>query len=379
MARSRIARVHIGVVLLGASFGYGAGVVGPAAAPVAHEFGVSLGEAGLMTSVFFVGIAAFALVGAGVEERLGIPWSARLAAVLMGLGGIIGAVAPAFSVLLVGRAFSGLGTGVALIAAPVIARALKSVVLLGVYGSGITLGLAAALLIGGELDEAGVDWRVNFAISAVLGFASLPFLFGDMPAVEHMRRVGLAGVKKVLSHWPFWRDDLLFVFVNAIPIVVGAWLLHYLSIHHGLGSGVAGAFGFVLFGMQAIARPLGGKLASSGRVRLLLATLGPALGALGLLVLAIDRTEAIAALVIVVMGLGFGFPYAIAYQRIEDVIEGNPELGLAVGLQGVNFTAIVIVPLVGAALEHGYGRLSFILLAVYCVATGLASLTYRKA
>ena len=34
---------------------------------------------------------------------------------------------------------------------------------------------------------------MNFGISAAIGIAALPFLFGDMPAVQHMRRVGAAG------------------------------------------------------------------------------------------------------------------------------------------------------------------------------------------
>jgi MFS family permease len=377
VAGPALSRVGIGVVLLGVSFGYGAGVVGPAAAPVSNEFDVSLGEAGLMTSVFFIGIAAFALVGAAVEERIGIAWSARSAAISMGVGGVVAAVAPWFAVLLVGRACAGLGTGIALIACPVIARALGSMLLLGIYGSGIMIGLAASLFVGGELAEAGVDWRVNFGISAALGFAALPFLFADMPPVGHMRRIGAAGVKKLLLSWSFWRADRLFVFVNALPIIVGAWLIHYLTIHHGIGAGVAGAFGFVLFGIQAVVRALSGKLADSSSRRLLLSTLGPALAAAGILALALDRTEGIAGIGIIALGLGFGAPYAIAYQRIQDLIEGNPELGLAVGLQGVNFAAIVVVPIIGAALEHGYGRLSFILLAGYCVLVGLVSVTYR--
>lgn len=377
MAGPATSRVGIGVILLGTSFGYGAGVVGPAAAPVAKAFDVSLGEAGLMTSVFFVAIAAFSLVGSAAEERLGIPWSARLASICMGLGGLIGAIAPAFAVLLVGRAFAGLGTGIALIACPVVARALGSVLLLGVYGGGIMIGLAASLFVGGELAEAGVDWRVNFGISAAIGIAALPFLFGDMPAVEQMRRVGAAGVKKLLLGWRFWWADALFVFVNAVPVIVGAWLLHYLTIHHGIGPGIAGALGFVLFGVQAIGRPLSGKLATSRHRRLLLSTLGPALAAGGLLALALDRTEGVAAVGIIALGFGFGLPYAIAYQRIEDLIEGNPELGLAVGLQGVNFAAIVVVPLVGAALEHGHGRLSFLLLAAFCALVGAVNFIAR--
>jgi MFS family permease len=372
-----LSRTGVGVVLLGASFGYAAGVVGPAAAPVSDAFDVSLGETGLMTSVFFIAMAAFQLFGAPAEDRLGIPWSARLAAISMGLGGVISAVAPGFVVLLVGRGFAGLGTGIALIACPVIARALRSALLLGVYGGGITTGLAVALVAGGQLADAGVDWRVNFGISAGIGFSALPLLFGDMPAIEHVRRVGSAGVKKLLRSWSFYRADLLFVFVNAMPIIIGAWLIPYLDSHHGIAAGVAGALGFVLFGAQTVARPLSAKLGTSTTRRLLLSTLGPALAAAAIVALVVDRTTGVAAVAILALGLGFGAPYAMAYQRIENQIEGNPELGLAAGFQGVNVAAIFVTPLVGTALEHGYGSLSFALIAAYCGVVGLANFTRR--
>jgi cyanate permease len=76
-AQPRIGRVGVGVIVLGMSFGFAAGVVGPAAAPLSHEFHVSLSAAGLLTSVFFIALAALAVVGAAVAERLGIAWSAR--------------------------------------------------------------------------------------------------------------------------------------------------------------------------------------------------------------------------------------------------------------------------------------------------------------
>jgi MFS family permease len=370
-----MSRVGIGAVLLGLSFGYAAGVVGPAAAPVSRDFGVSLSAAGLMTSIFFIAIAVFALVATPVEERLGVPWSARLGAVLLGIGCALSAVSPWFALMLVGRGLAGLGTGLVFIAAPVIIRALRSAVLLGSYGGGITFGLAASLFIGGVLAENGVDWRVNFLIAAAIGFSSLVFLFGRMPEIARMRRVGGGGVGRLLLEWPFWRADSLFIFVNGVPVVVGAWLIHYLTIHHWLGVGVAGAFGFLLFGVTTIARPFGGRLSNVASLRVVLATVGPALAAAGLATLAIDRTASVAAVAIVVTALGFGAPYAIAYERVEDLVEGNPELGLAVAVQGVNVVAIVVVPLIGAALEHGYGRYAFLGLAAYCVLAGLANLT----
>jgi hypothetical protein len=41
----------------------------------------------------------------------------------------------------------------------------------------------------------------------------------------------------------------------------------------------------------------------------------------------------------------------------------------------VNLSAIVVAPLVGAALEHGYGREAFVGLAAYCVLAGIANFT----
>jgi hypothetical protein len=108
-----------------------------------------------------------------------------------------------------------------------------------------------------------------------------------------------------------------------------------------------------------------------------LSTVGPAVAAAAILALALDRTTGTAAVAIVALGLGFGAPYAIAYQRIENQVEGNPEVGLAAGFQGVNLAAIAVTPVVGIALEHGYGKLSFVLLAAFCALAGLANLTRR--
>jgi MFS family permease len=377
-ARSRSWVVGAGAVLLGVSFGYSAGVVGPAAAPVSSDFDISLSAAGLLTSVYFIAIAAYVLFGPAVEERLGIVWSARAAATAVCLGGAVTAVSPWFGGVLAGRAVAGLGTGVALIAAPVIARATGSTFLLGVYGSGITVGVAAALFIGGELAEHSVDWRVNFVISAVVGASALPFFVGRFPDVGHARRVGAAGLRKLLLSASFWRADALFVFANGIPLILTTWLLQYLTIHHGIGAGAAGALGFLLFGLLGISRPVGGWLASSPSRGTALAVVGPALAAAALVALALDRTEELATVAVVVAAIGFGAPYALAYQLVEDLVEGSAELGLALALQGVNLLAILVIPLVGAALEHGYGRLTFLVLAAYCVFVSAVSSSFSR-
>jgi hypothetical protein len=43
----------------------------------------------------------------------------------------------------------------------------------------------------------------------------------------------------------------------------------------------------------------------------------------------------------------------------------------------VTVAAIVVVPLIGAALDRGYGRLAFVILAAFCAAAALANVTRR--
>ena len=103
----------------------------------------------------------------------------------------------------------------------------------------------------------------------------------DMPAVEHMRRVGAAGVKKLLRTWPFCWADVLFVFVNAIPVIVGAWLIPYLRPTTASGPAWRARSVSSSSAPRRSADLSAASSPSRGISRLLLSTLGPALAAAG--------------------------------------------------------------------------------------------------
>ena len=93
----------VGTVLMGAGAGYLAGVVGPPVRALESRFDVSLTEIGLLTSVFFAGIVVLSPLTPFVVRALGLRGTVLLAPALMGAGGVVSAVAPTFSVVLVGR------------------------------------------------------------------------------------------------------------------------------------------------------------------------------------------------------------------------------------------------------------------------------------
>ena len=87
----------------------------------------------------------------------------------------------------------------------------------------------------------------------------------------------------------------------------------------GVHTAVAGALAFLVFGLTALTRPLGARLAAAGRPFGLLAGGGTLVATAGLLVLAATTSLAVGLIAVVLMGVGFAMPYAVmvdAAQRL---------------------------------------------------------------
>jgi hypothetical protein len=63
---------------------------------------------------------------------------------------------------------------------------------------------------------------------------------------------GLA--REALTSQAWWRVQLLGIATLNLPLIVGAWLVHYLITGYGLSAAAAGGFGFLLFGISAVMR-----------------------------------------------------------------------------------------------------------------------------
>ena len=360
--------------LLAAGTAWNGGNVGPAVEQLTREFSVSLSSVGLLSgTVLFGALVVASLTTPKLTDAVGAANGAKLSALLCGAGNVICAVGPAYGWLLAGRIVAGAGLGISLVLGPAVARAAGGVRLLGVFGAGIMLGVAAALGIGGVLADAGVDWRVAFAISAAVGFSSLPLLPSRVEvAPGGGRRPG--DLRRLLRSLPEWRLLLLFVAILAVPLVISAWFNHYLITEGGISAGIAGLLAFSLFGLCTLVRIAGGREAGRGGSPVALAGIAPIVAAAGIALFAVASGIGGAIVAIVLMGIGFALPYATMFDEGERLLEGDPVLSLTFLTVGANATPIWAIPLIGSALSGGHGEAAFLVLAAFVALAGVTNL-----
>ena len=143
------------------------------------------------------------------------------------VGNLIFALGDSVAVLSVGRVIAGLGFGLAAVFVPAYARVMGGVKLVGLFGAGLTLGVAAALLLGSVLEGADVSWRVAFFITAALAAIALPILPNERVEVPRTASEGDGLAHEALTNQAWWRVQLLGLTTLTIPLVIGAWLVHF--------------------------------------------------------------------------------------------------------------------------------------------------------
>jgi YNFM family putative membrane transporter len=363
------------VFLIGLGSAWNAGNVGPVVSQIASEFGLTLGQVGLMSgSIFCVGVAAAGFAGSWISERLSVIDGLRLCCLVCLVGNLLLAATPWFEGALVARVLTGLGLGLAFLFGGVFARHAGGSKLVGLFGAGITLGMAVALGIGGLLEDLGVDWRFAFVLSALVGVSALPLLprhsEAEAPKHEPLREV----LMQAATSSRFWRLQLIAIPAFSIPIVIGAWLVHYLVIDGGLTPSSAGLVAFVLFAVSAVSRDLGGQLLARGTPSGALSLGGLAVGAAGIAVLALEPSLAGGLVSAVLMGVGLSLPYPVVYDQGVRVIPDSPVGGLGVTQATANSFPIPITPLLGAMLAAGDGTAGWLALAAFVLIGGIVNL-----
>jgi MFS family permease len=354
-------------LLFGIAIAWSGGIVGPVVNPISAEFDVSLTEVGLLSgTVFFGGIGLAMLIAAPLSGRAGVTGAMRLACLLAIVGNAIMALSPAFAGLLVGRALTGIGLGLVFVLGPVFARGIGGVRLMGLFGGCTSLGIALALATGSVLEDLGVDWRVGFGIAAALPIVPLLLIprkvEGLAPAHE-----GWGFLPEALRTPRVYLLSLLFIAVLSIPLVMSAWIIYYL-VADGMAHALAGVFGFMLFLLAMIFRPLGGRLDAKGWSPLAICLIGVTLGAAGLCAMAIDRGAPWMIAAVFLMGIGYALPYAPLFDAGARVFPKTPVRSLSMFTFAANVSPMLLIPLVGAALEGADGE--FVLLALAAFVMG---------
>lgn len=363
-----------GAVVSAATASWAAGNVGPVSAELAAEFDVSLSAIGLLSGTLFLGTSIVVLLLAPlVSERLGLVGALQLAAITVVAGNVVFAVAPSFGVLVVGRVLAGVGLALVSGLGPVYARQLGGLRAVGLFGAGIQVGIAGALLVGAVLVDLGAGWRVGMAISALLGALPLAFLRpGAAEAAPHAHVPGFAHAA-LRSPWVF-RLALLFVAIYGVPLVLAAWLVPYLTGPDGdIAHGIAGVLSFLLFGVSAAGRFGGAALEQRG-VRHVLLALSLVLSAAGVFAIALAPVPGVTLPATVAIGLGVALPYAMMLASAQRLFPAEPEAPVAQLTLLALLFPVVVIPALGAALDSGDGAVGFALLAGYLLVATAANL-----
>lgn len=369
----------LSAVLLGLGVGWAAGNVGPVALELGSQFHATLAAIGLLSGTAYFGAVMIATpLAVPLAGRAGIVRTVAVASMVMAAGHALFAASPVFGTLLLARVLVGIGTAFALIAGPVMARALGGVRLLGLFGGSIALGIAVALGLGSALEDAGASWRVGFVVSALVCLTPLLALPATVPGVPSARP-DRAFVRAALATAGTWRLLALFVAANGVPLIVGAWLVAYLTRDVDLSATVSGVLAFLVFGLTTLVRPIGARLARGARRYGLLAAVGSLLATGGTVVLAASSSLVAAVIAVLLMGMGFALPYAVMMDAAQRLFPGRATTTLALVQTGPNVVPVFLIPIVGTALDHGHAPLALLLLAAFVACAGAVNLTAPSA
>ncbi|WP_353808084.1 MFS transporter [Agromyces sp. SYSU T00194] len=367
-------RVVIAVALVGFCGAWNAGNVGPVASVLAKDFDVSLAAVGVLSGSLFLGSMIVGLLfAARFGERVGVTRGLQIGCWTVAAGNLIFAVSPIFAGLAVGRVLPGLGFAVINTLGAVWAREVGGARLLGVFGGAIQAGIACALLLGSGLNDLGVDWRVGFVVASLLAVAGALTVPGRHGAraerPPHVPGFLGAAVRRVRVY----RLAMMFTALFGVPLILGSWLIEYLTRDGDVRSAIAGAISFVLFVLSAVLRVVGGSLRQRGLPHAWL-TGALLLAAVGLGGIAFDPTTAVAFGGVVLLGTGLGVPYATALSEAEDLFPDAPSEPLALLTLVSLLLPVIVIPFIGQALEAGRGQIAFVALAVFLLLATLANL-----
>lgn len=155
--------------------------------PLARDLGVSIPRAGLLVSAFAVGMVVGAPLLAAATLRLPRRTTLVVLLTIFGLGQVVGALAPNYTVLLVSRVVSALacagfwavGAAVAVSLVPITARARAMAIMVGGLSVANILGVPAGAFLGQHW-----GWRSAFWAVAVLSVIGLIGVLSMVPSTK---------------------------------------------------------------------------------------------------------------------------------------------------------------------------------------------------
>lgn len=299
------------------------------------ELHIAASQAGLMSTLLFIGLAVTYLPGGMLVDRYGQRPVLLGALLLMAVSGALLPLWPNIFWILFCRAFIGFGSGAAFIAGAGVAAGVEKHAALaqGLYGGFVQIGSGLGLLAT-PLLSAPFGWRGAFL---VWGLVSLPALLAwlfvhDGWEAKRERRTDVAAGLRSPTVWAL---GLSHMGTFGVGYAIAAWITVYLVRQYGIPLSLAAAFGAAGLISGALLRPIGGF--SIGRKVLgaiSLLRIGAILTALGVAILAIPlRLPVLAAAGMISIAIGSALPYASVFDSAAQL--RTVSKGIAQGLLSV--------------------------------------------
>ncbi|MDX3690470.1 MFS transporter [Streptomyces europaeiscabiei] len=324
---------------------------------VAGAFGVSIPTAGFLVTGYALGV----VFGAPIMTALGTRVSRRrMLMLLMGLfiaGNLLSALAPAYSVMLLGRAVASLAHGAffgigSVVAAGLVAPDRKAGALAMMF-SGLTVANVVGVPLGTLIGQS-VGWRVTFAGVAALGVVGLLGVARLVPETARPKGVRLrhelAAFKNVQVLLAMGMTVLGFGGVFAAITYIAPMMTHVAGFADSSVTWLLVLFGLGMVGGNLV----GGKYADRALMPMLYVSLGALAVVLALFSFTAHDKIAAAVTIVLIGALGFATVPPLQ-KRVLDHAHGAPTLASAVNIGAFNLGNALSAWLGGLVIDAGLG------------------------
>jgi predicted MFS family arabinose efflux permease len=361
LSPAAVTRATALLIALRVGYAYNWFDVGPALPAIGAEFSVGIADWGLLIAFFLVGAGLFQIPAGFLARRFGSRSVSLAGTALLAVGGVGGALAPDFPVLLALRLLAGVGAGlffspaIGLVASlyPEGRRGLP----VGTFSSAFSAGAAFGLLGSSALVPV-LGWRWSLAVGGVLlgavtlaAFLGIPRAAGAPPPLPS--RPGLPAALRFRGTWVI---GAAFIGLEGASFATGQFIVPYGETVLGWSALLAGGVGIAFVFPSVVGGPVGGWFAErrpNHRTQFVGATVVVAGVLLALPFVGWPGAVAIGA----VFSFGYGVIYAVMYvlphywPRVP-----APEIPLAIGaFNSIQLAGGAVVSAVFAWVVAGHG------------------------
>ena len=332
---------------------------GPLIPTLETDLHITSGQAGLMSTFLFLGLATTYIPAGILIDRIGPRYVLIGSSILLTIGGVLLPLYPNLLWILVWRTIVGFGTGGAFVAGANIASRMGKHASLaqGLYGGSIQIGSGCGLLIT-PLFFAWVGWQGSFLIWGLLGIlAVIAWLFiRDGQEVHSANKIHIGAGLRSPSVWTLGLSHQgTFGLGNAIA----AWIAVYLANQYGLPLALAATLGSFALLTGVFFRPLGGILLARrviGAIPLLRAGTIVSCAGLALLVIPL-RSPWLVIVGLAAIAIGTTTPYTPVFNEAAKLRTVGK--GVAQGLVSmISCPAVIIGPPIIGLIYGSTGNIS---------------------